>query len=82
MKGLKGELFSRLVMILARDQIQSDPAFQDVIQAPGKGVPSPIGQKASQVHAFIHGIGVFEVIVRRKPSHRDIGDTKGDLQAK
>ena len=35
-KGLKGELFSRLVMILARDQIGSGPASQDVIQASGK----------------------------------------------
>ena len=35
-KGLKGELYARLVMILARDQIQSCPSFQDVIQTSGK----------------------------------------------
>ncbi len=36
-KGLKGELFARLVMILARDQIRSGPSSQDVIQVSGKG---------------------------------------------
>lgn len=32
-KGLKGELFASLVMILARDQIRSSPASPDMIQA-------------------------------------------------
>lgn len=60
-KGLKGELYARLVMILARDLIQSGPAFQDVIQTSGKSgkaqetapgsqrVHSPSGQESLTV---------------------------------
>ena len=60
-KGLKGELFARLVMILARDQIRSGLASQDVIQASSEdgkaqegaqgfqGVNLPISQKSLTV---------------------------------
>ena len=67
MKGLKGELFARLVMILARNQIRSGPAFQDVIQASDKDdkakerapdseeVHSPFGKEDPSTKTFLPG---------------------------
>ena len=51
MKGLKGELFAHLVMILARDQIRLDPAFQVVFQASNKDDQAKdMAQASQEVH--------------------------------
>lgn len=51
-KGLKGELFARLVMILAWDQIRSSPASPDMIQAFDKD-----NQAKERAQAFQSSVG-------------------------